>query len=58
MASLADAQQESGADMRQFAWDSRQDARSMKFLAELTMVFLPITAVSVRPHHFFFPLRD
>ncbi|KAF3921793.1 hypothetical protein AA313_de0203170 [Arthrobotrys entomopaga] len=46
LASLADVQQESNLEIHRFTWESRQDARLMKFLAEVTMVFFPITAVA------------
>ena len=49
MARLTDANHASNRDLHQFAWDSRQDARLVKFLSELAMIFLPITAVAVSP---------
>ncbi|KAK0514177.1 hypothetical protein JMJ35_002794 [Cladonia borealis] len=56
LAKIAEYQQESNVDLRQFAWDARQDARLMKFLAEVTMIFLPITAVSTTFSMGFFAL--
>jgi hypothetical protein len=45
---LADLNQEATRDLSELTRESRHDAVLMKFLAMITVVFLPITAVSVR----------
>jgi hypothetical protein len=47
MKRLADSYHETGREVAELGRQSREDAIYMRYLAELTMVFLPLTAVSV-----------
>jgi hypothetical protein len=56
MKRLADSNHETSREVAELGRQSREDAIYMRYLAELTMAFLPLTAVSVSlhrslPHH-------
>lgn len=47
MKRLADSNHETSREVAELGRQSREDAIYMRYLAEITMVFLPLTAVSV-----------
>lgn len=48
MTAMARATEKSSTKMETMTQEMKKDARLMKFLAEITAIFLPLTAIAVR----------